>query len=275
MSNFLYFWRDRFAWWVRLLLGIATVGLCVLIGWLAPEWGNWGENGFWDSDVFYGCITIIIMITLNLCFGEETDGNGTEWAWKIASFLLTLNVFLSAQPSSVCCAGVKMASTLVVALTLIYAILGHTLMQNLGIGGFLYDILFYLCIIVAFVVTAIFPEASIGYDIDNVTFLNLYVVTIPYELALYVIAWLRFEPLHSLIEKIVKGDRYHYDSGSSSRSYSSSSSQSYTRDTNCKRCAYHSNTKPDGTYCPDYCTLHCEVRGYFQVQNGCDDFVED
>ena len=270
MSEFLYFWRDRFAVWFRLLLGVATIGLSVLIGWLIPEWGNWGENGFWDSDIFAGCIGIIIMIVLNLFFGIETDGSASEWIWKISAFLLTINVFLSAQPSSAFCAGVKMASTLVVALTLLYAIFGHTLMQKLHIGGFVYDILFYLCIVVAFVVTAIFPNASIGYDINNISFLNLYVITIPYELALYVIAWLRFEPLHSLIEKIIKGDSYSYSSGSSSRSYSTSSS----RNTSCKRCAYHSNTKPDGTYCPDYCRLHCEVRGYFQVESGCDDFVE-
>ena len=240
MSTYLYFWRDRFVWWFQLLLGVVTIGLCVLLGWLIPDWGNWGENSFWASDIFLSGLTIIIMIVLNMSFGNETDNNVSEWVWKISAFLLTINVFLSANPSSVFCAGVKMASTLVVMLTLIYATFGHTLMQRLHVGGFVYDILFYLCIVVAFIVTAIFPEASIGYDINNVTFMNLYVVTIPYELVLYVVCWLRFGPLHSLIEKIVKGSDY--DSGPSR-----SSSRSKPAG-NCSSCRY-CNMTTTATYC--------------------------
>ena len=238
MSQYLYFWRDRFVWWFQLLLGVAIIGLCFLLCWLIPGWGACGQgdsflnSGVWDS------LLIIPMIVLNMFFGIETDNSVSDWVWKISSFILTLIVAFY-QPTTVIVSGIKMACTLVVMLTLIYAIFGHTLMQRLHIGGFLYDILFYACIVVALVVTAIFPTAVIGYVTDANSFLGGKII-IPYELALYAVCWLRFGPLHSIIERIVKGSDY--DSGPSR---SSSSRKPAGGCSSCKYC----NLTTTGTYC--------------------------
>ena len=237
MSTFLYFWRDRFVWWFRLFLGVAIIGICFLLCWLIPGWGAWEQGDSFMNSSVWDCLLIIPMIVLNLSFGIESDNSASEWFWKISAFFLTLTVAFY-QPTTAIGAGVKMACTLVVMLTLLYATFGHTLMQRLHGGGFVYDILFFACIVVALVVTAIFPTAVIGYVTDTYGFLG-YKITIPYELALYAVCWLRFEPLHSLIEKIVKGSDY--DSGPSR----SSSRKSAGGCSSCRYC----NITTTATYC--------------------------
>ena len=238
MSTYLYFWRDRFVWWFQLLLGVVIIGLCFLLGWLFPEWIGWEQGDSFTNSAVWDCLLIIPMIVLNMFFGIETDNSVSEWVWKISSFILTLVVAFY-QPTTVIGSGIKMACTLVVMLTLLYATFGHSLMQKLHIGGVLYDILFYACIVVALVVTAIFPTAVIGYVTDTNSFLGGK-ITIPYELALYAVCWLRFGPLHSIIEKIVKGDDY--DSGPSR------SSSSRKPAGNCSSCKY-CNITTTATYC--------------------------
>ena len=248
----LYFWSDRAPWWLRALGWALFVGAFFLFGWLFPDWTG--------NDVIL-LFCFIPMLVLNLTFGVEGE-KFVDWAWKISAFILTVAVAFVA-PNSPFGYGMKTACSLVVMLTLIYAIFGHTLMQNYETPCLLYDILFAACILVSWVLALFIPELTVGYPLENSA-----VVTIPYELALYLIAWLRFEPLFNLIERIVKGPSYQ-PARSSSSSKKSSVDEKY-----CLRCKYYrKTTSKGGVFTDHYCAYHHkELTGMLAEYNTCSDF---
>ncbi|MBQ2710911.1 MAG: hypothetical protein IJF66_03090 [Clostridia bacterium] len=269
----LYFREDRVRWWIRVLAWLALVGLCLLVGTIYPNW-----VGLSDAVLL---LLFVPILFVNLAF--PVDKNFCEWMWKLSCLLMTgIGVFY--QPTSQFGYGMRLACSLVVILTLIYAIFGNKLVLFASERvAKAYDILTGAVIVVALVISLFVTEIP-GLGIPLTIKENNYVI--PVDVALYVIALLRYGPLYDMIENIDDKQRgfvhkggsrnssYNSSDYSSSSSYSSSRSSSAPQ-TNCHKCAYHTKTNPrTGLWGGDFCGLTGEPLGYFDMESGCSNYTK-
>ena len=244
----LYFWYYRVYWGVRVLIWAIFVGAIFAIGALFPNWGNYNDWAFF-------CFVPILV--LNLCFGTEGE-KGVEIGWKFSAFALTLaSVFY--EPFTPFGYGTKLACSFVVILTLVYTIFGHTFLQNWGIGGVVYDVLFWVCILVGWILGIFLPDLTLTYVLTTEAGATYF---IPYEAALYVFAWLRFGPLYNIIERIIKGSSYEPVRGGSVK----------TDDRSCKNCTYYRIRQGEGYSTFPYCLKEKRDLGALEVYGKCSDY---
>ncbi len=244
----LYFWNDRVPWGIRVLVWALFVGAIFGLGWLFPEWGNY-------NDLALFCFVPILI--LNLCFGTEGE-KGVEIGWKFSAFALTaMSIFY--EPYSPFGSGTKLACSFVVILTLVYTIFGHTLLQKWSVGGIVYDILFWLCVLAGWILGNFVTALPLYYKLITNSGSTYY---IPYEIALFVIAGLRFGPLYNIIERIIKGPSYVPARAGSVK----------TDDRSCKNCTYYRIREGQGYATYPYCLKHKRDIGALEVYSKCGDY---
>ena len=243
----LCFWRERVRWWIRVLAFVAIIGAVLGVSALYPEWGDIND---------WATLCLVAMLILNLCFGSKAE-KFVEVGWKFSAFALTVAGVLF-EPMSNYGYGIKLACSLVVILTLIYAIFGHTLLQKSSFRAKAYDVLFWLLIIASLVVANFVDDFVLAFPIET----DSRTIFVPFEIPLYIIAYLRFEPLYNFVERLVKGSSYEPVRASSVK----------TDDRSCKNCTYYRIREGQGYATYPYCLKHQRDIGALEVYGKCGDY---
>jgi hypothetical protein len=239
--NILSFDFDRLPWGLRVFAWLLILGAVYLLQRLYPSWGYFVE---------WATLISVPMLVLNLCFGID-GGDGTEKGWKFSAIFLTVLVFCY-NPNTLYGCGTKLACSVVVILTLIYALFGHMLMEN-DVFPIIYDILYWLSIPICWLIVYLVPDVNILIKVP----INDSVFYFPPEIFLYLIVFLRYGPLFSLFDGPVE------------RKPSGVTSD----DRCCRNCAYRALRRGVSGAEFDHCTYTHEDLGALDVYSKCSHYV--
>jgi hypothetical protein len=226
---------------LRVLAWGVLLAVVFFFGGLFPEWGDFND---WATFLF------VPLLLLNLCFGAE-GGDWLEKGWKFSAIILTIAIYFF-EPISAYGYGTKMACSIVVVLTLLYAIFGRTTMDS-EFFPIVYDILFWLSIPVCWVIAWFVPEVTLCFKLP----INDNVLYVPYELALYIIAWLRYGPLFTLFDGPLE----------------KTPSKVKVDDRCCRNCAYLMQRRASSGATFPHCTCHHKDIGALEIYSKCNNYA--
>ena len=180
------FYGHRVPWGWRLLAAIAIFLIVAIVDSNVPTW-----SGATDGILI---LLFIPFLLLNFAFG--TGGDKGEWIWKISAFIMTI-VTIAYSPSSSFGYGMRLACTLLVIWTLIFATFWDTFRRRAS--HLVYDVTYGSILVLSLVVSIFIPEIP-GFGIP-VSLKKLdWNFILPVEVIFYTVCGLRYGILFDLVE---------------------------------------------------------------------------